>query len=253
MDALDDEYGVVREFELLAVPFALACSKVVFRNLYALTLHQSCQVVFQQLVVDGLDIVEVVVAIGQFGRVDAVDEVVVGRERHGAQSAGQQLDGESLAEGGLTRTARARDEHQPDGVLLSMEAAVYLFGYLYDLLFLQGFRYLYEFRGVAFLYGTIDVAGIRQSHDDVPARLHGKHLVGLGHVHLLCQAVGVVPVGHTQQHTVMVGLQTKHFQIASRGHQRSVVVVGGVAQRVVVAIDLSAGFEQFYFIGKSAL
>lgn len=49
----------------------------------------------------GLHVVEVVVAIGQKGRVGAVDEVIVGGERDRPQAAGQQLHAESFAEGGF--------------------------------------------------------------------------------------------------------------------------------------------------------
>ena len=76
---------------------------------------------------------------------------------------------------------------------------------------------------------------------------------GLGHVDLLSQNGRIVPVGHAQQHTVVVGFQAKHLQISRTGHQRTIIVVGGVAQRVVVAIDLSAGLEQFHLVGETAL
>ncbi len=41
------------------------------------------------------------------------------------------------------------------------------------------------------------------------------------------------------------------FQIACRRHQRPVVVVDGVAQRVVVAVYLSAGLQQLHLVGES--
>ena len=41
MDTLDDEYAVVAELELLAVPLALAGNKIVLWNLYYLALHQA--------------------------------------------------------------------------------------------------------------------------------------------------------------------------------------------------------------------
>ena len=74
----------------------------------------------------------------------------------------------------------------------------------------------------------VDITGITEAHDDIPFRLLGKHLVSLRHVHLLSQSGGVVPVGHTQQHTSVIGLQSKHLQIARTGYQWTIVVVGGV-------------------------
>ena len=101
MDAFDDEHGVAGELELLAVVLALACGEVVLRHLYALALHETCEMLLHETIVDGLDIVEVIVAVGQLGGVDTVDEIVVGGEGHGPQAAGEELDAESLAEGGL--------------------------------------------------------------------------------------------------------------------------------------------------------
>ena len=134
-----------------------------------------------------------------------------------------------------------------------MEASLDILGNLHNLLLLQGLADLYQFRGVTFEDGLVDVARIRQTHDDVPAGLLRKHLVGLGHVHLLCQVCGIVPVGHAQQHTVVVGLQTEHLQITGTGHQRAIVVVGGVAQRIVVAIYLSACLQQLHLVREATL
>ena len=83
MDALDDEHRVAAQLQLLAVVLALACHEVVFGHLDALALHQPEQVVFEQTVFHGLDVVEVVVAVGQPGGVGTVHEIVIGGERHG--------------------------------------------------------------------------------------------------------------------------------------------------------------------------
>ena len=102
MDTFDNQHRITCQLQLFAVPFALARGEVVFRNLHTLAFHQPRQVVLQQGIVHRLDVVEVVVAIGQLGRIHAIDEIVVGRERHRTQATGQQLDGESLAERGLS-------------------------------------------------------------------------------------------------------------------------------------------------------
>ena len=101
--------------------------------------------------------------------------------------------------------------------------------------------------------GLVHVAGIRQAHDDVPAGLLGKHLEGLGLFHLLGHPVGTVPVGHAQQQAVLIALQVPHLQVARRGHQRAVVVVHGVAQRVVVGVYLPARLQQLHLVGEAPL
>ena len=102
MDALDDQHRVVRQLQLLTVPLALTRHEVILRYLHALALHQSQQMVLQQRILHRLDVVEVIVAIGQFRRIHAVHEIIVGRERHRTQSAGQQLYAQTLAERGLS-------------------------------------------------------------------------------------------------------------------------------------------------------
>ena len=81
MDTLDNQYRIVVKFQFLSVPLAFAGSEVVFRHFHTLTLHQAGEVVFEQLVFYCLDVVEIVVAIGQARRVDTVHEVVVGANR----------------------------------------------------------------------------------------------------------------------------------------------------------------------------
>ena len=145
VDAFNNEYAVVVEFQLLAVPLAFARREVILRNLHTLALHQTSQVVFQEVVVYCLNVVEVVIAVRQFGGVDTIHEVVVCRERQGAQSTRQQLYAQTLAERRLTTAARTSDEYQTDGVLLCVEATVYLFSNLHNLLLLQGLTDLDEF------------------------------------------------------------------------------------------------------------
>ena len=129
-----------------------------------------------------------------------------------------------------------------------MEPSFYLLGYLYYLLLLQCLTDLNQFRGVSAHNSFIHVARIAQAHDDVPARLLGKHPEGLGLRHLLCHLVGVVPVGHAQQQSLLIALQVPHLQVSGRGHQRTVVVIHRIAQRIVVRIDLAARLQQFYLV-----
>ena len=110
-----------------------------------------------------------------------------------------------------------------------MVAAEDLFSYLYDLLLLQGLRHLDQFRGIALEDGLVHVARIREMHDDIPAHLLCKDLERTGLIHLLGQQLGILLVGHTQQKSVVIAFQSPHLQITCRGHERSVVVIDGIA------------------------
>ena len=117
--------------------------------------------------VDSLEIIEVVSAVRQLGGVHAVDEIVVGRERDGLQSAGLQLDADTAAEGGLATTARSCNQHQTHRVL-AMIAAVDLLGDLHNLLLLEGLGHLHQLPRHPAFAGMVDVAHRAQSHDVIP-------------------------------------------------------------------------------------
>ena len=51
----------------------------------------------------------------------------------------------------------------------------------------------------------------------------------------------------------MILLHAPHLQVARRRHQRSVVVVHRVAQRVVVAVDLAARLQQLHLVAEATL
>ena len=70
----------------------LVSDEVVLGDFNTLAVHQAHEVVFEQIAVDRLDVVEVVVTVGKQRCVDTVNEVVVGREREWSQAACQQLD-----------------------------------------------------------------------------------------------------------------------------------------------------------------
>ena len=213
VNAFNDEHGIGPQLQLFPVVFALAGDEIVLRNFHALALHQPCQMVFQQMVVHGFHVVEVVVPVGQLGSVHPIDEIVVGRERDRPQPTGQQLHGKAFAERRLPRRRRSGDQNQPHGVLFAMEAAVDFFGYLHNLLLLQSLTHLYQLRGMATHDGFVHVAGVRQPHDDVPMCLLGKHAERLGLVHFLGQTRGNVPVGYAQQQALFVAFQSPHLQV----------------------------------------
>ena len=51
----------------------------------------------------------------------------------------------------------------------------------------------------------------------------------------------------------MIALQAPHLKEACRGHQRTIVIIYGIAQHIIIGIYLTAGFNQLYFIGKTTL
>ena len=78
MDTLDNQHRIAAELELLTVPLALTCHKVILGHLYYFALHQALQVLTQQLVIYSLDIIKVVLTVRQLGGIDTVHKVIVG-------------------------------------------------------------------------------------------------------------------------------------------------------------------------------
>ena len=244
MNTFDEEHFAFAQLEALAVVLTFARGEVELRNLDFLALQQRFEVALHGDVIYRLDVLEVITAVGELRCVLAIDEIVVGREGDRLQTARHKLDGETFAERGLARTGRTGDEYQADRAFGVVVAGIDVLGNLYNLLFLQGLAHLYQFGGVAVEACLIDGTHILQAHDDVPTDILGKDLEGLGLRFHFGQLGRVLAVGHTEQHTLLVLLDAKHFEITSRRNQGAIVIVDGVAQGVVVGIDLTAGLQQ---------
>ena len=79
MDALDNQHRIARQLELLAVILAFARHEIIFGYFHFLALHQPQQMILEQGIFHRLDVVEIVVTVGQLRGVHAIDEIVVGR------------------------------------------------------------------------------------------------------------------------------------------------------------------------------
>ena len=243
VDTLQHYHVVRAHLEVAVLVFADSGGEIVFRHQHLFARQELQEIFLQGLVVHGVEIVEVVAAVGKLGRVHAVHEIVVRAEGDGPQAAGLELHCEPLRYGGFTGRRRAGDEHQPHSPA-AVETLAYLFRYLNDLLFLQGFRYLDEFLAVALLAGEVQVAHGAQAHYIVPGQVLLEHSEGLGLVHVWGDEGGVMLVGAAEQHAFVEELQVPDLKVAGRRHQAAVVIVGGAAEGVVVHIHLPAGFQQ---------
>ena len=99
--AFDDDDVVGAYAEAVVFVDALSELEVVAGEEDFLTVEELGEVAIEEVGVDGLYALEVVVAAGIFGGVGAVDEVVVGGDGVGAQTAGYHEYGEAFGCGGL--------------------------------------------------------------------------------------------------------------------------------------------------------
>ena len=101
MDTFYEQDAAGLQLQGLSVVFPHTGDEVVLRYGDFLSGDEFHDVALHQSVVYGFEVVEVVRAVGEFGRVQAVDEIIVRRHGHGLDAAGLQLQGKTLAEGGL--------------------------------------------------------------------------------------------------------------------------------------------------------
>ena len=134
-----------------------------------------------------------------------------------------------------------------------METLVNLLCNLHNLLLLQRLRHLNQFGGITLKNGFVHVASIRQTHDDIPAHLLGKDLKRTRLFHLFCQYRGIPLIGNAQQQSILITLQSPHAQIACRRNQRTIIVVDGIAQHIIIGIDLSTRLQKFHLVHESSL
>ena len=212
VDAFDQEDAARIQLDLLAIVLPQAGDEVEFRHIHLLSVDHPHDVLLHEGVVHGVEVVEVEAAVGEARGFQPVHEIVVGGHGQGLQAAGLQLDGQTLAEGGLSGGGRSRDEDHLDRVLTAV-ATVDLLGDLDDLLLLQGFRDLDQFGSLAVEDGIIDVAHGVQAHDDVPPEVLLEHLVGLGLVHEGGEDVRILHVRFPQKDAVVVGLDAPDSQV----------------------------------------
>ena len=78
MDAFYEEDTPLLQLEDLAVVFPQSRHKVVFRDIYFLTVYKGHDIPFHEGVVNGLKIIEVIGAVRELGGVHAVHKIVVG-------------------------------------------------------------------------------------------------------------------------------------------------------------------------------
>ena len=99
----------------------------------------------------------------------------------------------------------------------------------------------------------VHVAGIRLAHDHIPVHFLGKHLKRARHVVHGRELGGVMMVVGAKHQAVLVAHHIPHLDVASRGQQRAIEIVGYIVEGVVVAVDLSARLEQLHLVGKTTL
>ncbi len=250
VDSFDQEHRVGFEFQGLAVVLSDSCHEVVFRHLYGLSGEEPEYVLLKGDMIDGVEIVEIVVAVGQLRGVETVHEIVVGGEGNRVQAAGLELDAEPLAECGLPAACGARDEHEPYR-RRGVEASVDFLGNLHYLLFLKCLGYLNQLACLALLAGDVHVTHAVQLHERIPVDAFREHVKCLRLLEERRELLRVVAVWHAQEHTAAVFLEFPDIKIARCRDKCVIEIVDAVSECVVVNIDRPRSVYQFGHVRPS--
>jgi hypothetical protein len=98
MDSLYEKYRPRLKSELSAVILSQSCDKVIFRNIHGLPCQKLQNITLEVSMIHGLKIIEVKVSVWKSRSIETIYEIVIGRERYRAYSAGLELNTETLAE-----------------------------------------------------------------------------------------------------------------------------------------------------------
>ena len=212
VDALDDEDAARLQLDLLAVILPQARDEIELRDIHFLAREHLLDVGFHQGMVYRVEVVEVEASVREPRGVQPVHEIVVRGHGQGLEAAGLELDGQALAESGLSGGGRAGDQDYFHGILGPV-ATVDFLGDLDDLLLLERLGDLDQFAGVAFEDGVVHVAHRVQAHDDVPAQVLLEHLIRLGLVYEGRQYGRIMPVRDPEENAIEQGLDVPDGQV----------------------------------------
>ena len=111
MDAFHHQDAVGAELDAFAVVEGVAFEEVESGYLHPFSIEHSLQVVVEQGDVEGVDGLEIVLAVGQFRGAVAADEVVVKRQLLHVEAQDGELYAEAAARGGLARRGGPSHKH----------------------------------------------------------------------------------------------------------------------------------------------
>ena len=180
MDTLDDEDVGGVEFQVLATLFALPFLEIILGQFHLLSCEKRVELLIEQRDIEGIETLEVVVALSVSRGVVTVDEIVVERHHHRSAAVAHQLYGQSFAGGSLATRRRSGNQYDTHAVALCD-----ILGNLSNLLLLQGLRDVDDSRRVTLRHRHVEVAHRTDAQDVLPLVMlleDAEHLVLHNHL-----------------------------------------------------------------------
>ena len=204
VDAFHHKDAVGTELDAFAVVEGVTFEEIEGGNLDPLAVEHALQVVVEQGDVEGVDGLEVVVAVGQSGCAGTADEVVVERQLFDIKSHDGELHAESAARGGLAR--RGRPCHQYHAHLVAF--AINHVGNLGVAFLMQCFGNVDELHLVIVANNAVEVGDGGEVQTIHPEVVELEDVEELGGVGQQGRPVDVVRVGHLE-YIALVGIHVE--------------------------------------------
>ena len=221
--------------------------EVEHRQLHLPARQQLAQLAVEEVHVQRVEVLEVQVAVSVAGRVLAVHEVIVERQRHGAQAVGHQLHGQPLAEGGLARRRRPGHQHETHLPPGSRDAV----GYGGNLLLVQRLGHLDEVRRPPRPAQGVELPHVVYLQDAVPFHIFIEYLEQLGLRHDGFEPVRLPQGRHAHEEAAVQRHEVVQVQAVRRGHEHPRVVVDVVVDAEIARIGRAERLEQRHLPPRS--
>ena len=230
VEALDDDDGLRGQTHGLAVPFPLAGLEIEVGQLDLLAVQELCHVAGEEVGVQGVDVLQITLAIRAEGHLLPVNVVVIHAHEDGLLAVDPELGGQTVGRSGL---AGGTGACQHDGLGVALADHV---GDPGEFLLVEGFVDPDQLPDAAGGRQIVQVSHRLALHQLAPALAFVEDIEEIGAFQIGGGLAGVAPVGVDEEKAVVRRLDVPARQVAGGGHHLAVVVVGKVTMGVLIEV-----------------
>ena len=230
MKPLHNDDGIRFQTQPFAPPFPFSGKEVEGRKLHFPARQQRRHVLPEQGAVNGVDMLQVQLAVGAGSDFVPVYVIVVQTHENGLFPMDAELGGKAVGRGRLARRTGASQQHSLRPPL------AHLIGHLRKPLFVQGFVDADQLTDAAGIRQVVEVGHRLALHQLAPALALVEHAEKVGHRRHLGADLRIAVVRVDEHKAAVRRENVPHCQIPGGGHHLAVVIVGEVSVGVLVEI-----------------
>lgn len=217
--------------------------EIEVREVNSFAVDEGVEVEIKEREVEGIDRFEIGLAEFVAGGLIAVEEVAVHFEGEGADTMGEELDGEAFGEGGFAGGGRAGDEDDFDSVVVGGDAS----GDISDFAFVEGFANEDGFAGGAVADDGVDLADMFDAEEAEPVTVFAEDGIEFGGVTGFEESA-LVAARVLEDEASVDGEEGEMAEIAGGGEHIAVEGVFALAQLVHDEVIFAAFIDELDFI-----